>query len=236
MVSKIFTMESLEINTTYYVRAYITTDTKVIYAPAQQVVRTYYSTVTDINGNVYNTVEIAGQEWMASNYRASSFNNGTSIPLLKPNTSYNQWVNTVNSQIPAYCYYNDNASYNIPYGKLYPKYVAQDPTFPPTGWRLPTAADWQALAQNVGSLADLSHQKGWSGQHSDITNAYGFSLYAGGYWDSGFMDMGSKTRFWVMTLTPSIFEDNSFHFFSYDVASVGWFQSGDAQSVRFIKE
>lgn len=233
--SSIITIDPLNTNTTYFVRAYIKTNGQIIYSATEQNIRTLKSTVTDVNGNIYNTVEIGGVEWMVSNYKASSFSNGITIPQIKPNANYNQWVNNVNAQTPVYCYYGDNSSYNSTLGKLYPKYVAQNPNFPPTGWRLPTAAEWEALVASTKGIEELCIVNG-SWQSPTITNAYGFSLYAAGYWDSGFGGMGSESRFWVAATTTSIYENNTYLFSSYKSAKVWWYQSGDAQSVRFVKQ
>ena len=71
-------------------------------------------TVTDIDGNVYKTVKIGTQTWMAENLKTTRLNDGTAISYVPQNA---QWVN-VNG--PAYCWlYNDLTYYNSPYGALY---------------------------------------------------------------------------------------------------------------------
>src|SRR6056297_3651224 len=61
-------------------------------------------TVTDIDGNVYSTVQIGDQVWMAENLKTTTYNDGTSIDLVTDDTD---WENNTTG---AYCWYdNDEA-------------------------------------------------------------------------------------------------------------------------------
>lgn len=71
-------------------------------------------TVTDIDGNVYETVTIGTQVWMVENLKAAHYNNGDPIPKIADSLT---WTNLA---IGEYCWYNnDSARYYIPYSKLY---------------------------------------------------------------------------------------------------------------------
>lgn len=55
--------------------------------------------VTDYDGNVYPTVKIGNQVWMAKNLRVTKYNNGTSIPNLPNNTD---WYNASTGALCSY--------------------------------------------------------------------------------------------------------------------------------------
>ncbi len=107
-------------------------------------------TVTDIDGNVYQTVIIGDQEWMAENLRVTRYSNGDDIPT---DLSGDDWGNTTEG---AYAIYDHNASntggINSPeemddaYGKLYNWYATNDERgLCPPGWQVPSDNDWTAL-------------------------------------------------------------------------------------------
>jgi len=97
------------------------------------------NTVTDIDGNIYNTVTIGTQVWMVENLKTTRYNNGRSIPLVSHGPT---WYNLTS---PAYCWYNfDDANKNI-YGTLYNWYTVKTGKLAPTGWHVPTDAEWTTL-------------------------------------------------------------------------------------------
>jgi hypothetical protein len=69
-------------------------------------------TVTDIDGNVYNTVQIGTQCWMKENLKTTTYSNGTPIP----NVTDNQCM--VNLTTGAYAWYNNDISWKDKYGSV----------------------------------------------------------------------------------------------------------------------
>jgi uncharacterized protein (TIGR02145 family) len=109
--------------------------------------------VTDINGNVYPTVNIGSQTWMQKNLNVSKYKNGDIIPQV---TDPTQWVNLTTG---AWCWYNnDSANYAATYGKLYNWYAVSDPRgLAPDGWHVPTNADWNRMTKFLDPNVDTSY-------------------------------------------------------------------------------
>ena len=91
------------------------------------------STVTDIDGNVYKTVKIGNQVWMAENLRTTKLNDGQPIPLVTENKEWSYRTTL------GYCWYeNDEAANNNIYGALYNWYTIETGKVCPKGWHVPT--------------------------------------------------------------------------------------------------
>ena len=86
------------------------------------------NTVTDIDGNVYQTVKIGTQTWMVENLKTTKFNDGTSIPNITDSLAW--WALST----PGYCFYNNDTANKSIYGALYNWYTVKTDKLAPTGW------------------------------------------------------------------------------------------------------
>ena len=179
-------MEGLSINTVYYVRAYAINGAGVAYGAGQAIsFRTLFfvegNGVTDNSGNNYSSVFLGTQEWMAENLRTANYRNGDAIPNV---TNATEWIGLSTG---AWCYYNNNSQLENPYGKYYNWYAVTDTRqLCPTGWQIPTDADWTVLTDFLGGIytaderlkeADFAH---WSPSGYNGDNSSGFTGLPGG--------------------------------------------------------
>jgi uncharacterized protein (TIGR02145 family) len=173
--------------------------------------------VTDIDGNIYNTVGIGSQLWMAENLKTTKYRNGdligTTIPaekgiFLEEAPKY-QWA------------YDGNESYVTTYGRLYTWYTVTDSrNVCPTGWHVPNDIEWSTLIEYLrnwgyGYMGDinkfaksLASTWGWTassnagtpGNDQTSNNSSGFTGLPGGTRSSGgtFESLGT-TGNWLIT-------------------------------------
>lgn len=97
------------------------------------------TTLKDIDGNVYKTVTIGGQTWMAENLRTTRYNDSTLIPLpfAKSSEIFGPFVCTYK--------YTINADTIKTYGRLYNWYALNTGKLCPNGWHMPTDEEWTIL-------------------------------------------------------------------------------------------
>jgi len=167
--------------------------------------------VEDIDGNVYETVEIGNQTWMAENLRVTHYASGEEIPLVTDNA---EWANLgENNTDKAYCYYNNNAANGEEYGALYTFAAAVNGTpyttvdvqgVCPDGWHVPNTADWMKLVNYVGG-ADIVgaklKEKGtshWVMTNNGVKNSFYFTALPGGdrYLYDGAFERKGYTGYW----------------------------------------
>jgi uncharacterized protein (TIGR02145 family) len=97
--------------------------------------------VKDFDGNEYKAVRIGNQVWMAENLRTTKYSDGTAIPLKVIDN--NAWINL---STPGYCWWNnDSATSSVLYGAIYNWYAVNTGKLCPTGWHVPTDADWTLM-------------------------------------------------------------------------------------------
>ncbi|MFN5213176.1 MAG: FISUMP domain-containing protein, partial [Bacteroidota bacterium] len=180
-----------------------------------------YGTMTDQQGNVYKTIVIGTQEWMAENLNTSRYRNGDIIPTGLNN---NAWSTTTAG---AWNYLTDDSSFACPYGKNYNWYACADSrNLCPTGWHVPTDLEWSTLINlldpnaNGGANPNIAGgtmkttgtiQEGnglWNFPNSGASNNSGFSGVPVGYRNSlgSYFNNGNSQRWWSNTQNTT---DNS---------------------------
>jgi uncharacterized protein (TIGR02145 family) len=99
----------------------------------------------------------------------------------------------------SWCYDNSAVACKM-YGRLYDWETAKKAC--PSGWHLPTRAEWDTLVNYVGSSAGkaLKSKSGWY-DNGNGTDASGFSALPGGYRysDGGFDGAGYGGFWWAAT-------------------------------------
>jgi len=156
-----------------------------------------YGTVTDIEGNVYKTIEIGSQTWMAENLRTTKYNDGTSIPMV---SSFDSWKTLTSG---AYCNYNNTSNEDsiAIFGRLYNFYSIETGKLAPAGWHVPSFDDWKFNLDGIDPKElkeeGLTH---WPSSKVPGTNLTGFTALPSGWRTSNdFEDMGYGGLYWTST-------------------------------------
>jgi len=160
-------------------------------------------TFVDLRDNqTYNTVTIGTQTWMAENLQAAKYNDNTDIPLVEDAETWNEL------SAASYCWYkNDETTYKAKYGALYSWYTINTGMLCPTGWHVPSDAEWTVLTDYLGGKdlaggklkeAGLAH---WASPNTSATNEAGFSAVAVGYrcGNGTFSETGTDASWWSST-------------------------------------
>ncbi len=180
-----------------------------------------FPTVTDVEGNSYNTIQIGSQCWMKENLKTTKYKNNTAITNVTDSTTW------VTSTTEAYCWYNnDAATFKNIYGALYNWYAVNDVNgICPTGWHVPSHDEWTTLEKAVCSSATCAtdfpndiitigfrgtdeggklKEAGtthWTTPNTGATNSSGFSALPGGYRESNnlYLSIGNNGLWWTAT-------------------------------------
>jgi uncharacterized protein (TIGR02145 family) len=245
-------------DTLYYVRAYATNSVGTAYGSQVSFATeagSCPSTVSDIEGNVYNTVLIGEQCWMAENLKTTTYNNNTPIPNV---TNAGSWGNQTSG---AYVWYSNDISWKDLYGALYNWYTTVDGNgLCPAGWHVPTDGEWTQLTDFIGGIGSphgselkscrqvnsplggecqTSDHPRWdaSGQ-SHGTDDYGFSGLPGGFRnDSGeFWSIGGSGVWWSSTAFSSGFSWHRELTYASGEVWVSHYLKVHGHSVRCIKD
>jgi uncharacterized protein (TIGR02145 family) len=177
-----------------------------IYEPATKTVTinvTAITTVTDIDGNVYNAIAIGTQVWMVENLKTTKYSDGSSIPNATDN---NLWASGSYQKTGMYCWYDDYIANLSIYGVLYNYYAVVDSRkLCPTGWHIPSDTEWSTLTTYLGgeSIAGgkMKANTLWNNPNTGADNSSGFTALPGGFRDDrGYFDsIGSQGCWWSDT-------------------------------------
>ncbi|MBO7492739.1 MAG: T9SS type A sorting domain-containing protein [Bacteroidales bacterium] len=181
-------------------------------------------TVTDVDGNIYNTLQLGQQCWMRENLRVTHYSDGSPIP------NGGTGIDGISAQEPRY-YVNPSVDEAL-YGYLYNWPAAmhgaassnENPSGVqgacPTGWHLPSDTEWSQLTEYVSSQSEyfcnenssyiakaLAAKSSWRtitdecgpGNNQSTNNASGFGAISAGYFNGGFGAAGYNAFFWAST-------------------------------------
>ncbi|MEE4310304.1 MAG: fibrobacter succinogenes major paralogous domain-containing protein [candidate division KSB1 bacterium] len=156
-------------------------------------------TVTDIDGNDYQTIKIGAQWWMAENLKVTHYRDGTSIPNVMDNDT---WANLTTG---AYCNYDNDENNVETYGRLYNWYVTGS-LIAPEGWHVPDDGDWEELENALGGpeaaggkLKEAGTEH-WDNPNTNASNESGYTSLPGGFRsEDGFTHLGYWAMYWSST-------------------------------------
>lgn len=215
------------------------------------------NTVKDIEGNVYQTVTIGTQVWMAENLKTTKYRDGSSIPNV---SDHAEWyaLNT-----GAYCEYGNTPSNVAVYGRMYNWYAVSDArNLAPAGWHIPTDAEWNVLTDyllangyNCNGSTDgsfyaksLAATTNWASSYNigavgntdypEFRNKTGFTALPGGWRGSAgtFYELGYSGYWWSSTEYLSQYGIYRKLDFRYTYMSSQNLSKGAGFSVRCIKD
>jgi uncharacterized protein (TIGR02145 family) len=192
--SFISSITGLDVDVTYFVRAYATNNSGVGYGMTMSF-KTIYA-LTDIDGNGYNIVTIGNQTWMKENLKVTKYRNGDLIGTTTPAT-----LDITQENNPKYQWaYDGNESNAATYGRLYTLYAVMDNrNICPSGWHVPSNAEWTTLTDYLGGASIAG------GKLKETGNAHWASPNTGATNESGFTAIGGGRRL----------NDGAFIYFSY---------------------
>jgi uncharacterized protein (TIGR02145 family) len=246
-------LNSLSSSTTYYVRAYVTNEAGTAYGSNvtfktlsdSDAIKLYpifnpnltYGTVIDADWNVYKTIRVGTQVWMAENLKTTSYKNYEQIANV---TDSIHWANYT---LDAYCWYNNDIANKTLYGAFYNWYAVSTGKLCPIGWHVPSKAEFITLITFLGGESAAGgklKENGtthWLNPNTGAANESGFTALPGGYRPSGnFMSNGTVGYWWSSTESNTSSASFMLMRSSNDSASITAGIKADGMSVRCIKD
>ncbi|HER09313.1 MAG TPA: hypothetical protein ENO20_10445 [Bacteroides sp.] len=158
--------------------------------------------ITDIDGNVYTTIRLGTQTWMAENLRTTTLKDNSAI---SPVTADVDWAALT---APGYCWYGNvvsNSPVAVTCGALYNWHTVSSENLCPDGWHVPSQDDYNSLVSFVGGTEIAGGKlkengtKHWNSPNTLATNLSGFTALPAGMRnaDGGYAGIGNAALFWT---------------------------------------
>jgi len=190
------------------------------------------STVTDYDGNVYQTVTIGNQVWLKENLKSLHYSNGTAIPGVVA--------------------FNNSDSMAAIYGRLYTWTAATNDSslgivrgVCPCGWHVPTNAEWQEIENYLGGASVAGGKMKetgtthWTTPNTSATNSSGFTALPAGEWDPNnspqFRLLNDYAIFWTATsVNATKAREKYLKYSSAAISTFDWYKTLK-YSIRCVK-
>lgn len=198
--------------------------------------------VTDIDGNVYKTVKIGNQVWMAENLNVTHYNDGGEIYNATASaTNPDSWMDRPGG---LRCYYDNDQNNGKIYGQVYNWAAVNSGKLAPKGWHIPTKEEWETLTEFLGGENDagvkLKAITSWnSGSTHPGDNSSGFAALAAGGRSSHlgiFAGKGIAAGFWSSTKAGTFLYSYLLSLNSAMLTSFHTTSEKEGLSVRCIKD
>lgn len=197
--------------------------------------------ITDADGNAYDTVKIGAQVWMSENLKTTKYNNGDIIGTSSPSS-----LDISNETSAKYQWSYDGEESNVPlYGRLYTWYAVTDSRgVCPIGWHVPSQTEWITLTYNLGGeevaggkLKETGSSH-WVSPNIGAIDAVEFKALPGGYrYPKGsFSGIGERGFWWSATESNTDFALGIFMGYLKTTVENSTYYKEEGFSVRCIKD
>jgi uncharacterized protein (TIGR02145 family) len=241
--------------TTYYLKAYAINEIGTSYG--SQLYFSTTGTVADADGNNYPVILIGQQLWTKENLKTTKYNDANPIPQVTLLSTWNSLTTA------AYCWYNNDAATNkATYGALYNWYTVNTGKLCPTGWHVPSNAEWttlqnyliangynydgtttgnkigKAMASSVNWATSTFAGSVGNTDYPEKRNSSGFTgIPAGRRLVADFAEMGSIGAWWSISINATYGQPIYYYLYSYYVLFEGSYeQRVSGMSVRCLKD
>jgi uncharacterized protein (TIGR02145 family) len=179
-----------------------------------------HNLVTDIDGNVYRTLTVGKQIWMAENLQVTRYRNGEPIPVITDTAAWSVCTSG------AYCNYNNDTGKVASYGRLYNWHAINDSRkLAPEGWHIPTDEEITTLIawlEKDTAATDKLKVNGLAGYRHCNGGTY-HTLGFNGYW-------------WSATRSFEIYDWSPRIFTGFADVQRNRYEAGYGLAVRCVKD